>query len=107
MNIENPFLARTRLRLFREKLPLGDFEISDGYEKLARSEPYTGLESAYRLSENRKEAMQRMISMKRIYAALPHINCGDCGAPTCMAFAEDVVKGLDVKCKYAFKEKKP
>ena len=106
MNIENPFLARTRLRLFREKLPLFDYESSDGYAKFERSEPYTGLESAYRLSENRKEAMQRMISMKRIYAALPHINCGDCGAPTCMAFAEDVVKGLDVKCKYAGEEKK-
>jgi Na+-translocating ferredoxin:NAD+ oxidoreductase RNF subunit RnfB len=25
---------------------------------------------------------------------LPGIDCGSCGAPTCRAFAEDVIKGL-------------
>lgn len=104
MNIENPFLARTRLRLFREKLKLSD-EPTGKYTDYMRSEPYSGLESVYRLSENRQEAMQKMIRIKRIYASLPHLNCGDCGAPTCMAFAEDVVKGLDVKCKYRKEDK--
>jgi CO dehydrogenase/acetyl-CoA synthase gamma subunit (corrinoid Fe-S protein) len=34
--------------------------------------------------------------MKDIYSIaenLPMIDCGSCGAPTCMAFAEDIVKG--------------
>ena len=29
----------------------------------------------------------------QIYEMLPKIDCGACGAPTCMTFAEDVVKG--------------
>ena len=34
------------------------------------------------------------------------INCGSCGAPNCMALAEDIVRGLKVSCKYKEAEKK-
>lgn len=104
MNIENPFLARTRLRLFREKLDfqeLGDYKEFGDY---LRKNSYSGKESAFRLSEDRKEAMHKMIRAKQIYDTLPHINCGNCGAPTCMALAEDIVRGLKVKCMYRKRE---
>lgn len=100
MNLENPFLARMRLRLFREKLPLEPPNDYGGMEAYMRSRPYSSRESAFRLSENRQEAIKKMIRIKQIYEKLPHINCGNCGAPTCMAFAEDVVNGLAVKCKF-------
>ena len=29
----------------------------------------------------------------QIFEHLPQIDCGSCGAPTCHAFAEDVVRG--------------
>ena len=31
---------------------------------------------------------------ERVFAKLPQIDCGCCGAPTCMAFSEDFVRGL-------------
>lgn len=99
LNVENPFLARTRLRLYREKLPIADvveYEIAD----VMRQGEYKSLESAFRLADNRREAMQKMIRVKSVYDSLPHLDCGNCGAPTCRAFAEDVVKGLSVKCKF-------
>ena len=34
-----------------------------------------------------------MADMEKIRAELPGIDCGSCGAPNCMAFAEDIVKG--------------
>ena len=34
-----------------------------------------------------------MQEIEEIAKTLPQIDCGSCGAPTCMAFAEDVVKG--------------
>ena len=46
-----------------------------------------------RLSEDRFEAMRMMQRIDEIYKMLPQIDCGSCGAPTCRAFAEDVVKG--------------
>ena len=46
-----------------------------------------------RLSDNLAEAMRMMQRIDEIYKMLPQIDCGSCGAPTCRAFAEDVVKG--------------
>ena len=34
-----------------------------------------------------------MSDIQKIKDTLPGIDCGSCGAPTCRAFAEDVVKG--------------
>jgi len=34
-----------------------------------------------------------MSEIESITESLPKIDCGSCGAPTCMAFAEDIVKG--------------
>ena len=33
-----------------------------------------------------------MSEIECIAADLPGLDCGSCGAPTCMAFAEDIVK---------------
>lgn len=38
------------------------------------------------------EAIKKRKKKEKIYESLPKIDCGICGAPTCMAFAEDVVK---------------
>ena len=37
--------------------------------------------------------MRRMSEINRLVADLPGLDCGSCGAPTCRALAEDVVKG--------------
>jgi Fe-S-cluster-containing hydrogenase component 2 len=41
--------------------------------------------------------LTRAIAMRKekdaLYESLPKIDCGICGAPTCLAFAEDVVRG--------------
>jgi ArsR family metal-binding transcriptional regulator len=37
--------------------------------------------------------MRLMMQIDELHAQLPRIDCGSCGAPTCRAFAEDVVKG--------------
>ena len=39
------------------------------------------------------QAIKKRKKKQKIYESLPKIDCGICGAPTCLAFAEDVVKG--------------
>jgi CO dehydrogenase/acetyl-CoA synthase gamma subunit (corrinoid Fe-S protein) len=39
------------------------------------------------------KAIKKRKRKEKIYDSLPKIDCGICGAPTCLAFAEDVVKG--------------
>ena len=46
-----------------------------------------------KLAENVEEAMRLMQEIDRIGERLPGLDCGSCGAPTCRALAEDVVRG--------------
>ena len=45
------------------------------------------------LSEDLGEAIQKRKEKEDIYQTLPKIDCGACGSPTCMTFAEDVIMG--------------
>ena len=51
-------------------------------------------------------AMEKMSRMEQIEAHLPGLDCGSCGAPSCHALAEDVVRGIasEDECIYKFRE---
>ena len=60
-----------------------------------------------KLSNNRQEAMRMMRDIVTLTEQLPGIDCGSCGAPTCRAFAEDIVRGraaLD-DCLFVMRDK--
>lgn len=59
------------------------------------------------LDDDLTTSMKKMKEMGRIRQNLPGVDCGLCGAPTCKAFAEDIVKGLSIEgecilAKYRF-----
>ena len=94
LNVENPFVAKARLRSLRKYLPVSQNTLTDG-ETLGDDVFYDlDIEgnSAGVLSENRFEAIAKMQLIEEIYSGLPHLDCGSCGAPNCHALAEDVVK---------------
>jgi ArsR family metal-binding transcriptional regulator len=39
------------------------------------------------------KAIEKRKRIQEMHEGLPQINCGACGAPTCLSFAEDVVLG--------------
>ena len=94
LNVENPFVAKARLRSLRKYLPVSQNTLTDG-ETLG-DEVFYDIDiegnSAGVLSENRFEAIAKMQQIEEIYSGLPHLDCGSCGAPNCHALAEDVVK---------------
>ncbi len=45
-------------------------------------------------SGNIIEAIKKKKEKDEIYKQLPNIDCGICGAPTCLSFAEDIVNGF-------------
>jgi iron only hydrogenase large subunit-like protein len=54
--------------------------------------------SIIKLDDNMAEAMKKMKRIHEINNILPQVDCGICGAPSCQAFAEDIVqKGIDIK----------
>jgi hypothetical protein len=40
------------------------------------------------------KAIEKMKVKEQVYETLPKIDCGACGSPNCMAFAEDLVQGM-------------
>jgi hypothetical protein len=45
------------------------------------------------LDQDTLKAMKKVKEREKIWGSLPQIDCGACGAPTCRALAEDIVKG--------------
>ncbi len=97
LNVENPYIAKARLRSLRKYLPIsrnhpeGGMELPDeisvdNFDKILNSVEKNAL------SEDRMEAIAKMSKVEDIYKNLPHLDCGSCGAPNCHALAEDIVR---------------
>ena len=94
LNVENPFVAKARLRSLRKYLPIAGNHIAEN-EALADYVFYdTTIDNTSRgtLSDDRFTAIAKMAEVENIYKSLPHLDCGSCGAPNCHALAEDIVK---------------
>ena len=50
-----------------------------------------------------RKSMEIMRSVSSFLATLPGLDCGSCGAPSCRAFAEDVVTGFATESDCVFK----
>ena len=63
------------------------------YEAVASEIAEIKPRSIYKLDDNFAEAFKMAERMKKIEKALPGVNCSACGAPSCAALAEDIVRG--------------
>lgn len=98
--VENPYIARVRLQVLRRYLPVSrnrlprDGRMEEDYvpEELMFPAALT-YRPVSRIDEDRSLAMQKMQQIEELAESLPELDCGSCGAPTCRAFAEDIVLG--------------
>lgn len=108
LTVENPYVAKTRIQLLRKYLPVSKNRLENKTipEYMNWSKPITQ-SKALRLSDNLGEAMRMRSEIDAVCKGLPGLDCGSCGAPTCRALAEDVVKGLasENDCVYLLREK--
>ncbi len=98
LTVEDPYVARAKTIKLMQRLPAGPSVDRGQIEKRYREEDFLMDESlASRplrpLDEDISRAIAKMKERDRIFAGLPRIDCGACGAPTCRDFAEDVVLG--------------
>ncbi|MBO5299365.1 MAG: ferredoxin, partial [Clostridia bacterium] len=93
LNIENPFVARAKIQTLRKYLPvsLNRFDQRDNPVEDFMWTDKLEYAPVFRLDVDRSVAMRKLREMKTLYETLPGLDCGLCGAPTCRAFAEDVV----------------
>ncbi len=96
LNVENPFIAKARLRSLRKYLPISRNRVAEKSEipnDIYWSETLDA-DNSEALSGDRMTAIAKMAEIEKIYKELPHLDCGSCGAPNCHALAEDIVKGV-------------
>ena len=97
MTVENPYIARVRIRALQRYMPVAQNHVILKEDDPIPSEVMTvepgEYSSAELLGADRMQSFRMMAEIERIYKMLPGMDCGSCGAPTCRAHAEDVVRG--------------
>lgn len=111
LNVENAYVAQARIQKLRRYLPVSQNHLApqgeDGVPEDMRWTNKLEYSNVLNLSDNLEQAMQMMTQMDEIRSHLPNLDCGSCGAPSCRAMAEDVVKGLakETDCIFVLREK--
>jgi len=92
--VENPYLAASKLRHLNKYLPVARSRCDEYIEPLDffLDKEITYI-PVYSLGNDFVESMRNMQRAERILSKLPLFDCGSCGAPTCKALAEDIVRG--------------
>ncbi len=97
MAVENPYIARVRIRSLQRYMPIVQNRITLGEDEPIPRDILTvepgEYSSAELLNSDRAQSFRMMSEIERIWKQLPGMDCGSCGAPTCRAHAEDVVRG--------------
>ena len=93
LNVENPYVARTKLYRIRKHLPVSLNHIDVVGPEMLWDAPLEFV-PILKLDDDMASAMEKMARVEEIADSLEGLDCGSCGAPSCRALAEDVVRGL-------------
>ena len=104
LTVENPYVARVKLKRLNRYLPVAKrhgIPVEVGY--WTREVQY---EPVFRLGSNLIESIEMMSKADRLEQRFPGIDCGSCGAPSCRALAEDIVRGVakETDCVHILRE---
>ncbi len=101
--VENPYVAKARIQRLRKYLPVSQNHLAGGPVPTEMEwEGELEFSNVMTLSSDLKRAMEMMVEINTLEEELPGLDCGACGAPTCRAFAEDVVKRACKKADCVF-----
>lgn len=94
LTVENPYVAKAKLKKLRKYLPVacnhpqGDPIDGAFWDSMVEYQP------VFNLSSDVRESIAMMAKVEELCAKFPGLDCGSCGAPTCKALAEDIVRGV-------------
>ncbi len=96
LTVQNPFIARAKLKNLRRFLPVSRNFLSPEEQYIPEEyffEEMPEYQPIAQLSDSIAQSMRMMADIQTLRSQLPGVDCAACGAPTCRAFAEDVVRG--------------
>ena len=108
---ESSFVAQSRVQKICDEVGLdetieqdAETYMKDGVASIKKEiEPV----DVMKLDDDRMEALKKIQRIEELMEKLPGMDCGSCGAPSCRALAEDLVRGhaTDMDCVFMLKEK--
>lgn len=111
LTVENPYIAKARLQNLRRFLPVSQTGIhADTVEAIPRQylwEQPLACAPPQKLDDDMAKALKKLSEIERLSHALPGLDCGACGAPSCHALAEDIVvgKAQETDCIFIMRER--
>lgn len=106
LTVENPYVAEVKLKRLRKYMPVARSHMEEQAEPYVRWTTGVQFEPVFRLGDNMLESFSRLERVERLCKRFPGLDCGSCGAPTCKALAEDIVRGeaSEKDCVYYLRE---
>ncbi|MDL2324224.1 4Fe-4S dicluster domain-containing protein [Ruminococcaceae bacterium OttesenSCG-928-A16] len=93
LQVENPYIAKAKLKKLRRYMPVSLNHLQGAVPTAMMWEENLEYAPVMELGKTRQESFEKYEELERIMHELPELDCGSCGAPTCAAFAEDIVRG--------------
>ncbi len=94
LQVENPYIAKAKLKRLRRYVPVSKNHLTGSIPTKMLWNTDLTYSPAFELDGTQKERFEKYSRMEKITSELPGLDCGSCGAPTCSALAEDIVRGL-------------
>ncbi len=91
--VENPFIAKTKLKRMKKTMPRQLNSLTDSIPTEMLWDTELEYIPVFELEGSRMERFKKVSEMEKLVESLPGLDCGSCGAPTCRAFADDVIRG--------------
>lgn len=106
LTVENPYVAEVKLKRLRKYMPVARSHMEGEAEAVVKWTREVQYEPVFNLGETMMESFSRLNQAERLCKKLPGLDCGSCGAPTCKALAEDIVRGEAVEsdCVYFLRD---
>lgn len=109
LTVENPFLATVKMKHLKKYMPisvnhLGTNDALQPEDALWTDE--VSYEPVFRLGETMRDSIRLLNEAAVIEKKLPGLDCGACGAPSCKALSEDIVRGeaQELDCIHILRE---
>ncbi len=94
LTVENPYLAKVKLMRLRKYLPIACSHLVGGTNPDNYWTDDVKYEPVFKLGKDMNESIANMARVEELCEKFPKLDCGSCGAPTCKALAEDIVRGV-------------
>lgn len=106
LTVENPYSAKVKLKRLRKYLPVSSAHLDDADMKSIYWNDEVPYKPVFKIGNDMKESITNMTRVEELCGGFPGLDCGSCGAPTCEALAEDIVRGAarEQDCIYRLRD---